>query len=1233
MAKIALNLDQFKASGVYTLEYDASEQIIINTQTIRLIIGFSRKGIFNAPVYLPDAKTAKTVFGDIDTYLEKQGSFFHRMIYTALTVGPVYALNLLPLNNHSDLGDKVPYQSFSLSTTEINGNKIYKLYSSFFNKERFWFPDQEYFLANVNSPGSVNSGKLLNVVNLGQKPVSVLIRKARPKEFNVTAVEWYGIGNVPPYIYDDDYLSDYFIQVLAVEGDWTDYKRLSEDPIFSEYFTREGLKKGKMREFLSAPEVTTIAETIGTIIPDFVDKREVNYSIDTLMNQKFASTGLFIAIDRNALDEYTAFNNESDSDNYSAIDLIGHNIAKGAEFDDVNGRTNPEIMDFISYRTGIDTSYVFDFAASMTQDTFDSVSYNLGGSDKWYWESQHLGGEYGYYYNTIVVKKPATEYQDSLDLIEYYKLKNLLVPEKSLIKYAVEEYSENGFPTAYHYGLVKRVYEVEENFGMVLKIVFSNKHKSNDILKDVNNNQIKFAIQAIQDDTGSTDYARIKVDATSVSESDRAEYDNYVPTDNVLIKNPVDGEFYYLSFVDYNGETLGGVADIVNGTSINLYVKKDNNYNKLVSSISTMLNSNSVEQDKIETGDDFAQALKIYAYPYKGTSTWLVNRLNLPGTVEDMSNDIEFFAKPDRVYLYTPGQNEEQLPTISAIRSDTGSRLYNFWDLGIIQDGDLLKVKLGEGNIKSKYLEFDQVMDPDSGAVLLQVKLWDSYTQAYDAYGNLVSGKFAVIDDDADTFSDIQWDTYIVNQIDSNTSFEIFTDFGDAKKQVPIINSSLNALRTEFAITRMNKDLIEVGDYMVGYKVDRNGVKDFRLTKVISKIKRYDSGLNDNVFVYKTLLPIYLDANSIATRIKDIEDYIDDYKLFHLEGFKMTEWHMPSKKNKLAQLVKILGVLDEANSNLTKILKDRDKIQFRYLIDSFDGSINPNTYPKTYLTQLAMKRQKCLAIMNAPAIQEFINSVDPRFTEEPTLEDPKPIFNSRYIPDGGNLSLGPAFTFTLPDEANGSKFAGYFTPNLVLREKGKNISVPPAAHVSNNFVQKFINGTPFHLVAGTKRGIISDPKLVGLEYDFLLEDREYLQPFGLNPIIYKKNKGCVIYGNNLAYQKTKSAFNNLHVRDLLITVEEAIEDILQSYLFDFNEDTIRLEIKTRVEKYLEGVRTAGGIYNYEVTMDESNNTTETIADRVGIIDVSISPTMGLEKIVNRITVTRSDGVKAEGFSF
>ena len=71
----------------------------------------------------------------------------------------------------------------------------------------------------------------------------------------------------------------------------------------------------------------------------------------------------------------------------------------------------------------------------------------------------------------------------------------------------------------------------------------------------------------------------------------------------------------------------------------------------------------------------------------------------------------------------------------------------------------------------------------------------------------------------------------------------------------------------------------------------------------------------------------------------------------------------------------------------------------------------------------------------------------------------------------------------------------------------------------------------------------------------------------------------------------------------MITIEDAVIDILQNYLFEFNDATTRLQIRTIVETYLDGVRSGQGIYAYSVIMDETNNTAEIIDQNFGIIDI------------------------------
>jgi len=1176
MATIKLDLSQYKSSGIYILEFDASENIVLNTQTVRLLVGFSRKGPFNAPVYLPDKKTAKLVFGEIDPFLERRGVYFHRAIYTCLEKGPVFALNLMPLNNDPDFGDKVPYQSFSLATTEKNGKKVWKLYSSFFNKERFWKADVDYFLGNVEDH-PINNGKLFNVVNLGQVPMSILIKKTNVQGFNITAREFYGAGNVPKYIDEWDYISDYFVEVILIEGStWNNYGNLSVDPVFSKYFDIRGLKKEKYKEFLSLPEINVLGPFTGCLLPDFVDGNGVNHSIDRILNNSLASTGIFIAINKEALEDYDVFANIDDEDNVSAVDVIGHNLANPT-------RENPDVIDFLSYKTSIKERISF-----LLKEDFDEDEYEANSGDDFYTESLHLGKSYGYLDNVMVFPKPLNSYgqtikdddPDSMKSVgnftwyDYMTIKNTLEVGQSLIKTSNDKW-----------GKVEQIYEEEnpENGRIYLKVVYSHPDKADE--KDLYG--FDFTITTL----GERKF--IAIDRSDVPIDKISDFEDITtyPTkgQDILLENRTTNTWYYVKVAETPVED-----------------DFDIEYGEQKESISIEVD----DSDALDVFETNTDGFKAY---FKSTTS--VNPLD----EDDVSVPIVIVAEPDKfIFVDKAGTTDPNY-----FISYKYNKVFKYFDDGALLPGD--KYFFGLGDTAYHYLDYERSVDAD-GISILKIKGYDTFIN--NQFGYTDTGTGANIDPALNFIRGTEQVDY------TKYGISIYGVADDLYDSIEVI--SWNASKTTFYVKETYGDYIQNGHYIVSEIKDESGVSHYKLTKIISKVKKYNQELNGWSYEYKVNLSVRIEEIKglyYVTRYYPIDSFIKYYQLYTLDGFKLTDYHLPGGVNKASQLEKILGMLDPANSNLVEVLKEKEQITFRYLVDTFDGSINPMMGPKVWLSYLAKERGKCLALLNAPSMKEFTESNDPRFTEEKTRENPKPILNTRYIAEGGNLTLGPTKIFSLPDENNGSKYTGVFAPFLKLYENGKQIDVPPAAYVSNLFVDKFLKGTPYAIVAGPRRGVISEPKLVGLEYEFLQKDRDNLEPMGINPIIKKKNIGYMIYGNQMAYQKTSSAFNNLHVRDLLITIEDAIETILGNYIFEFNDSTTRLEIKTTVESYLDGVRSSGGIYNYVVIMDESNNTNEIIDMNVAVLDVIVEPARGIHKFIARITVAKTGGASAGGFTF
>jgi hypothetical protein len=1143
MAKIRLDLSQFKASGVYTVEFDQSESIVLNTQTTRLVVGFSKKGPINAPVFCQDVKTAKRIFGEIDTTLEARGSFFHRSLFTCLETGPCFALVLTPLNDDETSAnpDYDIFKTFSLSTTEANGATVSKLYSSYFNKEKFYFPDTTYFLANVAN--SANEGQLFSFVNLGQIPFSVIVRKTGDLTgFNVSARDWFGAGNVPSYIREFDFISEYFVQIDIVQGDWTNLAQLSVDPVFSAYFDSKGLMKDKITAFLNSPDVRTLGSFSGCMIPNLVDGNGTNYSIDTIINNNVATTGLFVALNEDALDNY----DPTDTTSPGRMDMVGHTLIGSSE----------DNIDFLSYNFAAKETFDFGATSSYTTTTINfgpTASTNLPGATG---DAGYTAANSGW-----VASSPAkvAYFKSFYGTGNEGKFNNLLYIKKDLLSATQQESIES---------LVAGTSLVLDGIGATQYATVTSLTEGTDNSANVYIIGISHPDKALEGTTSGKNAAVLSSSATQI----------------------------FVSGTAANADINVGDWIFANNSGVRYYYR--------VTAIGLTGSNTAITVDATVGGAPSAVPINTFYTVY-----WESTK-STAGSLFDIVNVWTNTDAPFK-YVVSPATLTYSSSVYTAHKSND---LYQKFATGILSIGDYVYSTLGAtgasgstGPAVQLFISPSFTRDSDNVEILQLSAFYDAgfvsgYTGSW-SFNTIVSslGVFA-------------------------GDLKVYSLLGDFSSSIA---ATFNSTYTKAYIDAADVNLAQVGNYLVADPLGTNVVSDYVLTRIVSK-KKMLSGANIGKYELTVNQPL-ANYNSYTeiVRYKKVQDAAPGVQFTYLPGFKLGAYHLPGTK---AQLAKILGMLDEANSNISVGLADRNVITFRYLVDTFTGGLDIQSYPKNYLSKLAKQRQKCMAIINCPTIQEFIESTDPRFTEVPTNANPKPLLKTSYIAEGGNLSLGPSFVYSLPDEVNGAKFAGFFSPNLIIRDNNKNISIPPAADVSNNFIRKFLNGQPYSIVAGPRRGVLSNPRLAALEYDFTDDDRANLEPLGWNPIIYRNNVGFMIYGNQTAYQKTLTAYNNLHVRDLLITVEEAIEDVLNNYVFEFNDSTTRLEIKSIVDKFLDNVRSAGGIYDYRTIMDTTNNTNEIIDQNFAIIDVGIEPARGAQKFINRITVLKTGQISSGGFT-
>ena len=967
---------QFKSSGVYRLEFDKSQTVNIPAETIRLVVGRSKKGPYNTPVLVEDVEQFTQVFGGIDKSLEKKNMFFHRSAIECLSRGPILAMNLTT----SDDNDKVSLVSPATNSSQeglssvpknnLPQNRVLKKYSEVFDTDKFWTPSDEKLLAAA----AQDTNHAISFVNIKQDPITVIIRQAGDvRGFEVSAREWYGEANIPEGIYADDYVSDYMVDVFVFKGKF-DPAELNNDPTYGTYFTSKGLEKDQLSKFVGLREVTLLAQYSGSLIPEFMDNEGRQMYIETLINLEARRTGLFCAIQEDALDH---------------IDLIGDNFNVYQDYEVLSHRVEQVVT-------------------PLTQD--------LSG----------FNGKIQVDGNTISIYADAGTTPATLA-----GLANPIVVGKWLNAEADGEYVQ---------------------------------------------------ITAVNDVAGNAGEIQVEIVASGNIDQSIGVYEEY--TDS-------------LQPATWN-------ADVS--------VRVDETGNLVFSA----------EPDN---------AGNIFVLPgATGPSTWLLS------------------------------ENSGEYVHINAIN--------NTYDDPVFGAGSYLVSTAGSVGFSSTLA--------GNGTITA---------------GTPFGGK-KIVNQDAFPINDLEKNARavdftagwtVINPQDGTFKFQKDTTLGDD----------------------FNKD-IKVGMYVPG-----EGGKLSRILKIVKSV----SG-NVTTYSFETHRKVTTDP---TYALKRYEDAAGVYKMFAFDGATQSD-------KKIGGGTGLLSAI-KPGTGLGNALIDKDNITFRYVVDTFGSLEDGGILNKEELTFLCKERQNASAILNAPMVKELKASTNPSFLNELTGA-----LDINNVATGGNLNLNPESLYTLPSINEGATYGFYYGPGLNVIENGRTKVIPPAAYVSNNYIDKFSDALPWSIIAGPRRGVVGGTGVQSLEFAFDKNDRDVLEPFGYNPIVFERGVGLTIKGNKTAQQGIQSALSSAHVREALIYIEDGLAEILKNYLFEFNNAQTRLEIKTLADNFMESVKKDGGVYDYRNIMDTTNNTTEVIDNNMGILDTFVEPVKGLEILVSRVTVLNTGEIASGNFA-
>lgn len=374
------------------------------------------------------------------------------------------------------------------------------------------------------------------------------------------------------------------------------------------------------------------------------------------------------------------------------------------------------------------------------------------------------------------------------------------------------------------------------------------------------------------------------------------------------------------------------------------------------------------------------------------------------------------------------------------------------------------------------------------------------------------------------------------------------------------------------ALTRDSKSNF-IGSYkgcILPYFKDANG-------NYISLDIKFNAGYNDHKMLMKIDETFEFKKEDDAV---NVSFPTQDLKPQYFEGYT---WSVPTGT-----------YWDACKSMLTSLhepLTNKVDVEYHYIVDTFDTETSNS---KVELFGLAKDKDNAFAIVNFPKMSKFAD-------------------------------MDAVKAFPMPGDVEGASWGAYYT-QLTFSDGTVKSVIPSAALVSNLFMDKWGARQPYYIVAGPTYGRLSYSGLVGPDYNFGRSDLDVLEPMGVNAIVYVPRLGTYINSNQTAKQAPVSGLSKIHVRELVIFLQNEVEYLLQSYQWELNTQTLRDTIKSKADSICETIMNNGGIYAFRNVCDHTNNTPEVIDNEMIVLDTEIEPARGAGKMIHQLTIHKTGGL-------
>lgn len=294
----------------------------------------------------------------------------------------------------------------------------------------------------------------------------------------------------------------------------------------------------------------------------------------------------------------------------------------------------------------------------------------------------------------------------------------------------------------------------------------------------------------------------------------------------------------------------------------------------------------------------------------------------------------------------------------------------------------------------------------------------------------------------------------------------------------------------------------------------------------------------------------------------------------------------------IAQFVATSGYFDPITDDAGTIADSTDTDLWRSVASSFDNFCRN-------------VRKDCMAIIDGPrnlvieGNQKLIRKTAPENTFSNTIS-PK----LKYI-TGLNSSYSAIYTNWI---------------RTIDNHSGVNVWLPQSASVAGIYVRNDRVGNIWDAPAGLNRGIMTGVNDIAFNPIVKEADQVYIK--SLNYAKYNSLDGFSVEGQKTT-QARPSAFDRVNVRRLFLRLERYTYQVARYFVYEPNNVFTRRRLLSTLEPLFQSIKAQGGLYDYKLICDETNNDAETIDHNELKLSVLLQSTKTAEFILCDFVATRT----------